>query len=381
MHTVRRGLFVIVIVVVAILVAPAEAEPAQRTGEWIARMDGLAGALTALLTDATIDAPVDDDRRRRLRSEVDALRSLAHGLAAMKVTPDADPTIGFMLHELDGVIEDANRADTNALPGAALAVAWTCMGCHTRAPRGTPRPIASLAAIDATLPADVRGTALAATRRFQDALRVFRDAAFDEGLAAKESTRWVRSVKGALLLELRVNHNPRGALEVVDEVINTPGGETLWEDASAWRRALAPMVKEQRPWPRDAIALYAEADRLVADTEARAPTDPGREILALRATAIVHDLLMLDPPKDMRAQSLAWLGQSYRELRDLDIWSLHLVYDAACVEAAPHSILATECFARWSDGARSAFTGNGGGALPPDLAAREATLRDLSRAR
>jgi hypothetical protein len=297
----------------------------------------------------------------------------------MKVTPDADPTIGFMLKELDVVFNDTHRADKTALPSAALAVAWTCMGCHTRAPRGAPRPLASLAPIDAALPPDVRGTALAATRRFPDALRVYRDAAFNEELAAKEPTRWERSVKGALLLELRVNHNAKGALDLVERVVNTPAGEPLWEDAAAWRRVLAPMVKEPKPWPRGAKALYAEADKLITDLEARPLTDAGREIVALRATAIVHDLLMLDPPNDMRAQALAWLGQSYRELRDLDIWSLHLVYDAACVETAPHSILAHECAQRWSDGARAAFTDNNGAALPADLAARESALRELAR--
>lgn len=193
-----------------------------------------------------------------------------------------------------------------------------------------------------------------------------------------EPTRWERSVKGALLLEVRINHDARGALEVADQVINTPGGESLWQDAAAWRRVLAPMAKSGASWPRDAAALYAEADHLIADAEARSLADAGREILYLRATAVVHELLMKDPPKNMRAQALAWLGQSYRELRDLDIWSLHLVYDAACVEAAPHSILASECYERWDDGARALFTGNGGGALPPELATRANTLRALA---
>jgi hypothetical protein len=347
----------------------------QRTDEWVARMDGLAAALTSLLTDATTATPLNDERRQRLRGEVAALRTLAHGLAAMRVTPDADPTIGFLLHELAGVIDDVGRADDSALPSAALAVAWTCMGCHTRAAHGTPRPIASLAPVDAKLPADVRGTALAATRRFADALTVFRSAVFDEECAKSEPVRWQRAVKGALLLELRINHDARGALEVVDQVVHTPAGEALWQDAAAWRRVLVPMAQSGRPWPREVAALNAEAERLMAEAEARGQADPGREILYLRATSVVHELLMRDPPKDMRPQALAWLGESYRELRDLDIWSLHLVYDTACVKEAPHSILAQECYARWRDSARAVFTGNGGGELPTELAQQDAALR------
>jgi hypothetical protein len=373
--------------VIAAALALAPPAVAQRTGEWVARMDGLAGALTSLLTNAASagtdarDAGDEGQRRAQLRRDVEALRTLTHGLAAMKQTPDADPTIGFLLHELDEAIDDAGRADRGALPDAALAVAWTCMGCHTRASIGTPRPIASLAPVDASLPPDVRGIILAATRRFGEARRVFHEAARNEELAQAEPTRWERAVKGALLLDLRVNHDPRSALALVDDVLNTPGGDALWVEASAWRRALAPLAKSKRAWPRTFEELSAEAERLMSAADARGPTDAGREILYLNATAVIHELLMREPPKDMRPQALAWLGESYYALRDLDIWSLHLVYDAACVEAAPHSILAAECYERWLDGARASFTGNGGGELPPELAARGRALRVLAEKR
>lgn len=413
----RVGVTLALVTVLGVAVFSRDAR-AERTAEWVARMDGLAAALTALLADAseeTQPAPQSaaaggeeardpalaatraEERRKRLRDEVTALRSLAHGLASMRATPDTDPTIGYLLRELDVVIGDVGRThvadgapanapaksaqsaksarqEESALSSAALAVAWTCMGCHTRSPRGSPRPLADLAPVDERLPADVRGTALAATRRFKEARAVFRKAAFDEELARTEPMRWERSVKGALLLDLRVYDDARGALELADRVVNTPNGERLWRDAADWKRVLVPMVKNPRPAPRTLAELDAEATRLMADANARDLTDSGREILHLRATAVLHELLMRDPPKDMKVQALAWLGESYRALRDLDIWSLHLVYDAACVEAAPHSVLAAECYERWIDGARSSFSGNSGAELPPELATRAEAL-------
>lgn len=357
-----------------LLALPANAEP---TAEWVARMDGLAAVLTTLLTDAS-NKDLDGEGRARLKRDVATLRELAHGLTMMRSTPDSDPTIPLLLHELDAAIDEVARARDDRLGDAALAVAWTCMGCHTRADLGTPRPIAALAPVDKKLPPDVRGTVLAATRRFAEARATFRQAAFDENLARNEPTRWERSVKGAILLDLRINHDAKGALDVVEQVIHTPGGEAVWAEASAWRKVLVPMARSDKPWPRTLPALEAEAQRLVAEAEARGPTDAGSEILYLRATAVVHELLMRNPPKQLRPQALAWLGQSYRALKDLDIWSLHLIYDAACVEAAPHSVLAAECYARWLEGARSEFSGNGGGALPADLAAREVKLRALA---
>lgn len=369
-----RRLLVTLLCALCIAALPAAAAP---TAAWVARMDGLAAALTSLLADASA-GPIDEEKRLRLRQDIAALRALAHGLNAMDATPDADPTIPVLLAELDAAVDDVARADDGRLSDAVFALAWTCMGCHTRAGLGSPRPIASLAPIAASLPPDVRGTAFAATRRFREARTVFRDAAYDEALAQREPVRWQRSVKGAILLDLRLNHDPKGALDIVDQVLSTPGGEALWEDAAAWRRVLVPMAKTSKPPTRTLAGLEAEAERLIADAQARGPTDAGAEILYLRATAVVHELLMRNPPKTMKAQALAWLGLSYRGLRDLDIWSLHLVYDAACVEAAPHSILAAECYQRWLDGARAAFSGNGGAGLPPDLAARESTLRALA---
>lgn len=369
-----RPMLVALAVVVSLASEPASA---QRTAEWVARMDGLAATLTALLAEASA-GELDEERRARMRRDIATLKELAHGLKKMDAMPDSDPTIPWLLSELTIAIDDVSRADSGRVEDAVFAVAWTCMGCHTRAGGiGTPRPIAALAPLPPGLPPDVRGTALAATRRFSEARSAFRAAAFDEELARTAPLRWERSVKGAVMLDLRIHHDARGALEVADQVLNTPDGDALYAEAAAWRRVLAPMVSSARPVARTAAELEAEAQRFVDDAEARAPTDAGREILYLRATASAHELLMRNPPKTVKAQALAWLGQSYRGLRDLDIWSLHLVYDGACVEAAPHSLLAAECYQRWLDGARSDFTGNAGGDLPPELASRERTLRAL----
>jgi hypothetical protein len=173
----------------------------------------------------------------------------------------------------------------------------------------------------------------------------------------------------------------KGALEVVEQVLNMPGAEPLWEDASAWKKSLITLERQPKPRRRDAKALEAEAARLIEHASARPPTDAGAELFFLRATAVTHELLMAGPSPSVRVQALSWLGQSYRALQDLDIWSLHLVYDAACVQEAPHSAEAAECYQRWRDGARAAFTGNGGGPLPAPYAAQDDKLRALATPR
>lgn len=159
--------------------------------------------------------------------------------------------------------------------------------------------------------------------------------------------------------------------------MNTPTGEPLWEEASASKKSLTTLSRA-KPHGHSVNALYAEAEHLMSDAQARPASDPGADMFFLRATAVIHELLMLGSPKDIRVDALSWLDVSYHALRDLDIWSLHLFYDAACVEEAPHSVLAGECYQRWIDSARVAFTGNGGGDLPEPLARQAKKLMQLA---
>ncbi len=353
---------------------PMPARSGKPTSAWIANMDGLAQALVATLTDAAA-RPLDAARRERLRADAAVLRGLVNGLSALHERPDADPTLPLLLQELDRAVDDVARADETRIESVALALAWTCMGCHTRVDAGSSRPSTTLAPVDAGLPPDVRGIALAATRRFDEARAAFGAAAIDETLAAQEPRRWERSVRGALLLDLRMRHDPRAALAVADQVLLTPGGDSLYAEAGAWREVLVPWVKRQQRFPTTVAALTAEAARLIAEADARGPADPAVEILALQTTAIGHALLMKNPPRAVRAQAFFWLGESYARLQDLDIWSLHLAYDALCIEAAPHTPLARTCFDRWHEGALSAFAGNGGGGLPDDVVPLDEALR------
>jgi hypothetical protein len=115
-----------------------------------------------------------------------------------------------------------------------------------------------------------------------------------------------------------------------------------------------------------------------AQSQQGTPSDASTDILYLRATATIHELLAKSPPPDMKAQALAWLGLAYEALRDLDVWSLYLLYDEACVEAAPHSVVAGECFTRLERGLLEEHSGNSGMALPPEMQKRVDRLRRLS---
>lgn len=352
---------------------------------WVARMDALAVSLAALLPEVALPAPTDAAARKardeRLRQHARSLAGLAHSMANSQRLPDSDPTVTLLAAQLQSSVGELQKREGERLRDAAFVVAATCIGCHTRTDRGAPRPRASLAPVDPKLPAWLRGDVLAATRRFQEARAAYRVAAADEQLAERDPVMWERAVKRALVLDVRVARDPNAALEVVERVLNTPAGQALHQDAIGWRGSLRRWQKEATR-PESLAELEAKAQRFLDEAASleRTPDGSAADILYLRATAALHELLARDAPAPVRAQALAGLGLAYEKLKDVDIWALYATYDEACIEAAPHSLMAGECFERLERAMKEDWLGNSGGALPTDIDAKLKRLRALSAA-
>jgi len=343
-------------------------------------MDALAGVLASVLPDALQRGPVDEARATRLKTGITALQQVSHALSAMPGTalPDADPTIGIVMGELVRSVDDVDHSRPDRLPQTALSLASTCIACHTRTK--APSVDAGLAAVDSALDPDVRADIFAATRRFDDARRAYRQVVFDEGFAAKEPWRWERAVRRGLALEVRVQSDPKAASALASQVLATPTAEALWPAADAWQRDLQAWRHERVD---DADRGFVRAARLMnlAIEQRRPGGDASAEILFLRASAALHQALSssttLSPAE--WAQALAWLGIAYENLTDLDVWGLFLFYDAACVEALPHTPLARSCFARYERATLELFSGNSGAPLPAAMKQKLEALRRKAR--
>lgn len=375
---------------VALLALVSAADPAAAAppkpevdAAWVARMDALAVSLGALLPEVAMPTPTDAAARtardERLRQHARALAGLAHGMATSRRLPDSDPTVPLLSAKLETSVAELTKRDGERLRDAAFVVAATCIGCHTRTDRGAPRPRASLAPVDSKLPAWLRADVLSATRRFQEARAAYRAAVADERLAEQEPLLWERAVKRALVLDVRVARDPQAALALVERVLATPAGQPLWQDAVGWRGSLRRWAAE-KPKPDSLAELEAQAQRLLDEAAGleRTPDGSGADVLYLRATAALHELLAREPPPPVRAQALAGLGLAYEKLKDVDIWALYATYDEACIEATPHSLLAGECFERLERALKEDYLGNSGGALPADIAEKVTRLRALA---
>jgi hypothetical protein len=360
---------------------PARAEP---DNAWVAHMDALALSIATLLPELDANAPQSDESDEHIRAELKVLSSLAHSVSMVNASrrPDADPTIPLLARELDRTFADATHARRDHLRDDAAVAVAACFACHTRSSIGAARPRTQLPALDEKLSPFVKADVLAATRRFDDAAAAYDAVIRNEDLAERDPVLWERAVKRALALTVRTQQDPRAARAIVDVVISSPAGAPMWSDAAQWKRDIAAWMNE-KPASRDrtAEALDAQAERLMSQAELRAltPSDASADILYLRATATLHEALAKGVPADMKPQALASLGIAYEALRDIDIWAIYLAYDEACIESAPHSKLAGECYTRLERGTYIERRGNSGAPFDDDDQKRLARLRDLSR--
>jgi hypothetical protein len=380
-------------------VLAATAVLAEADAAWVGRMDAMAvtlAALSPLLVEQAAWTPAQQDR---VRAGMTSLQSVAHSLVAGGGGgfPDQDPTLPLLARELSHALDDSQRATGEQLKSDARLVVATCIGCHTRADLpGAKRPLPTLPPVSVSEPW-LKADVLLATRRFSEARVAYRAVVADEAFAQRNPYLWERAVKRALVLEVRTANDARGARDLVEQVINMPGGESLARDASHWQHDISAWLAEKPAAVDDhtgtgtgtddvgainagQAALFARADALMAQAgeQAQAPGDNASDILSLRATAMLHRLLAGPVDATHKARALSHLAVAYQALRELDVWSLYLIYNEACIEAAPHTAVAASCYERLE---RSLFvenTGSAGGPLPGREQARLTRLKPLA---
>ncbi len=225
-----------------------------------------------------------------------------------------------------------------------------------------------------------RADLLIATHRFGAARRELDALLASDRFGEDDLSGWERALAHALLLEVRAQRSPDGALALVERVLSGPVPlAQAWEDADGWRRSLLAWKSEQQLWAPKPVDALSEARRLIDEAEAtpRAPGDRSADVLNLRATAELHDFLASTPHGPAAARALSLLSVSYWRIGELDLWSLARLYDEACIREAPHTDIASACYERYADLVFVDDAGNGG-RLSPAAQQRLKTFHDLA---
>lgn len=382
------SLTVVILAFVSSSISYAETrqDPKKKPEAWTQRMRALNKVLSELLPDITSDARFNDPgRRKRIEKNATELAGFAHDMKG-PTPPDADPSIALIADLFDSEAQRAARELKRGNRAYARSILRTvpgfCIGCHTR----TIGPESSSAAFQ-IMPKEPFASKLdeaeffVATRRFDAALDDFERIIGDPAAAQGRQLEWERAVRHALAVSVRVKRDPVRARSIVERVIAAPNApQFLKEDAVKWLDS----VKDWQAEPtRQAVTeegLYAEAARLAAKAREmqKYPADRAADIVYFRLSATVHDLLRQYPQGSHAAEGLMLLGVSYEALRDLDLWTLHELYYAGCIQKAPHTATAQICYRLYEQSVYAGYSGSGGLSLPQDAKGQLDRLKALA---
>lgn len=361
-------------------------EKTSKETQWRLKMRDLYQTLAHVLSNVTNDRRFHDPANRaRIEKDARKLSALAHDLDKKVMSyPDGDPTLpivaGMLSRETKRAVAELKRDNRKYAQMILRSVPAYCISCHTRNPSGSEfaklplEPISDLSAFE-------KGEFFAASRQFDRAQEQYLNVIRNTKEADAYSLEWERAIQRSLMIAVRVKKSPEQGLEIVETVLKEKSAPLFMKgNAEVWKRSLTEWRQEPK---REAVTeegLYAEALRLMARARElqKYPIDRTADVLYLRATATLHELLQL--PKTARQGEAFFLGGvAYEVLNPIQLESLHEIYYEACIRKIPHSNLSESCYRRLEEAVFLGYTGSSGTHVPADIRAKLKDLKSLSQ--
>ena len=361
--------------------------PKPATLRWSANMQELYKILASLMNDVASDQQFNNpSNRHRIENEAKRLSSLAHDLKDSDPSAlDADPTVRILstmfAQEAQQAVVELKRNNRAYARNILRAVPSYCIACHTRNSSGPQfaklpfEPSVNLTQLE-------RGSFFAASRQFDRAQDEFKKIVKNGLLAKSQPFQWERSVYQSLSIAIRVKKDPGQALEIVQTVLETPDAPVfLKQYAQQWKLSILEWQKESAVPLKTEEGLYTEAKRLMAKAREvqKYPMDRMADVLYLRATAIVHDLLQVAPQGNYVGEAFLLAGLCYEVLSPLRLEDLHNIYYEACIRKSPHTATAELCYQRYEESIYLGYTGSAGTDVPADMNTKLNELKVLAQ--
>lgn len=297
--------------------------------------------------------------------------------------PEGDPTLisapGFKayLSVLDEALGDSIYALREGDPQWALwrlrTISNHCQTCHTTYKPGLrfEDPSVDLAKLSNLEKAEF----YLATRSFDKAEAAFLDAANNPEPGHHSLT----ALRKWLVIYTRVNPNPTGAREKLEEILAKPTPLYPYEsdEIKEWTLAL-------KAWEGERLkALKPLEHARLLMTKTLRNSDPlsvdADQVSMLRASALLHRALESEKLSDKeRAEALYLLGLAYSKLPLFFINELPEIYFELSIREFPNTSYARNAFALYRDVVLSGFTGSGGTHLPGEVRLKIQELHDLA---
>lgn len=357
--------------------------------DWSHKMQALSKTLSQLLPLVASRSQFEDEKNKDLiEKETQNLSRLAHSLHSGS-KPSSDPSFqtmtGLFEEDIERALESLKRGNREYARSVLRDTTSYCIQCHTQSNRGPNFPRLSLDINTDDLPTLQRAEFFAATRQFDRALETYRKVIENESLAQTTPYEWEQACRASMAILVRVKQEPKAALDLLNSTIlghrNLP--HSMKKTALAWKNSLSEWKKEKRKnKAATADAILAQSEKLLNQAHQRQefPLDHSQDILYFRASSLLHDLLDTEGKESpLAAKTLYLSGLAAEATRDLNFWTLHETYFELCIERAPHTKLAEQCFERLNDSIVLGYSGSGGVHIPPEVGQRLSTLKGKAK--
>lgn len=370
------------------LITGAHGAEKQSTQAWNEKMRSLGQVFQDLLLDLSSDERFNSPANfKRIEKNAQKFAQLAHDLKGKSTPPpDADPSLNLIAGQFAKEAEHAAKTlqwgHRAYARGLLKSMTGYCMACHTRSSGPGFQNLEAFPALQALQPLE-RADFYASTRQFDQALEGYEKIVADAGVAAKRPFEWERALRSGLAVAVRVKKDPNRALGLVERALAAPKAPFyLKEQATRWKESLVAWKGEPTAIPQSEEGYRAQALRLVAEAreQQKYPADRSADVLYLRASSAVHDLLSFAPQGKYSTEALYLAGLCYEVLQDLNLWDMHEYYYLACIHRAPHTPEARRCFKHYEQSVYLGYTGSSGTNLPAEVAERLGRLDALSKA-
>lgn len=289
--------------------------------------------------------------------------------------PDADPTINYLTSafhdESKRALQTYQMGQKDYAKQLLRSLTRYCFQCHSRVSNGphfTPtreqeRRLMRLETLD-------QADFYAATRNYDAAYNRYLEWISDNRNAVTQTFTWERAVKSALVVTIRVMKSPEKSLTILEQAsANSDAPFFFRELLQSWKKSVLNWQKEAERTPKTEEGLFAEATRLMAEAKTlqKFPADRSADVIYLRATLNLHELLQAHPKGGHSAEAFYMLGVAYEVLRLGPIWNIPEFFYVSCIQAKPNSEISRLCFQSAEVSIYNGYTGSGGTFIPNEV--------------
>lgn len=355
--------------------------------KWRGKMQDLYKILAEITTDASSDRRFNSPQNKaRIEKNAKLLSDRAHDITKTGLSPDADPTVKIIASQFRDetkraymAVKSGNRSYARSILNRASSY---CIACHTRTDSGKSFPSLPLEPTSKDLTSIEKGRFYAATRQYDRALSLFQQVLADPSGPTQNLFEWEHAVRYSLAIAVRVKKDPHLAQDLVERVLASKKAPYFMiQDAVKWKESIQKWKEEIPKRATSEEGLRAESIELIskAREQQKYPMDHSADVIYLRASAVLHELLQKYPEGHYTQEALLMLGMCYDVLRNYSVEDLHEVYYEACIHKTPHTSTSEMCFRRYQQSIFDGYTGSSGTYLPPDVIQKLEELESLAR--